>query len=188
MAHARLYLSGFTVGHCTLKGAGQKSSYFIRDDEKLSWQPPRRDRKGGGRWLQGGASPASHYSAMTQRDYASSLPHVAWGSVQGCGAPWRGYPTPFPNSFALNLSPLSVRMLYYYPSLCLYKQSWTIFLVCQMGHGYKLYHPQNLDGKNFTFLYFSKTSYIWLQSPDSSGMTRNSISVINVPPFSSGLC
>lgn len=37
--------------------------------------------------------------------------------------------------------------------------------------------------KTFTIFHVSKTNYIWLESPYSSGIARNSISVSNVPPF-----
>lgn len=75
-ATVRLSLSGFIVRHYTLKEAGQKSSTSSepqRPWETVSCQPPGEDRKAGGRWPPGIASPASH-SHLFWEDHKAFCP------------------------------------------------------------------------------------------------------------------
>ena len=79
-----------------------------------------------------------------------------WRAAQ---APGRGGPLHF---FILFLQTFSHYLLGWFICVLIQTQSLKIFLVCNMGSGYKSYHPLNLDEKIFTILHFSKTNYICL--------------------------
>lgn len=150
-AHARLQLSGFTVCHHTLKEVGSKSSFFLRCDEKPSHDSLLGEIE---MWAGDGPEVVPHqpcirlcsaritrYPAMIQRLPFKTLPvWLMWvcAELPGCHA----------GAIPLQFLVLFVQISCHYLQGCftdillfIQPQSWMIFLVCNMGSGYKFSHP-----------------------------------------------
>lgn len=142
----------------------------------------------GGKWPQGCISTISYLPIFWEDHQAMTQRSQGFAPMEICCTPWRSHSPTFPILLLQTVSHYLIRKFYSILLFYTYTQLNSILNVYNVSCGYKFYHPQNLDGKYFTVFHFSKTNYTWLERPHSSDISRKSISVINLPPFSSGSC